>query len=164
MKTAVIVILSVILLVGLFIGGFYAFFMYSLKNMHKQQTVAENVQVTTEWTEITSEQLLEPTKQVQKVQLLIEGYKHDIHKNDFENITLSDGKKIKPEIEIIDEAGKTYKLKDSERLGNLIGFSVDEKFHDSHSFPNDVKYKTIRIRSNVPFQCEKIIWYDYDLK
>lgn len=164
MKTAVIVILSVILLVVLLVGGFYAFFMYSLKNMHKKTIVAENAQITSEWLEIKPEKPLETAKLVQNVQLLIEGYKSDIQNSDFGDITLSDGTRINPEIEIVDENGKVYKLKDSHRIGNLIGFSVDEKFHGSHSFPKDVKYKTIRIRSDKPFQCEKVIWYDYDLK
>ena len=137
---------------------------YIISSMHKKQTIAENVQVTTEWTEITSEQLLEPTKQVQKVQLLIKNYKDDIQNPDYGNIMLSDGTKVKPEIEIIDENGKVYKLKDGSRNGDSIGFSVDKKSHGSYSFPKDVKYKTIRIRSDEPFQCEKIIWYDHDMK
>ncbi len=171
MKNAYIAVFVILLLIGLFAAGFYAVFVYSVKainesvrSMHRKQTVAENVQVTTEWTEITSEQLLEPTKRVQKVQLLIKNYKDDIQNPDYGNITLSDGTKVKPEIEIIDENGKVYKLKEGSRNGDLIGFSVDEKSHGSPSFPKDVKYKTIRIRSDEPFQSEKIIWYDYDLK
>lgn len=164
MKTVLVIILAALSLIAIIVFGFYAFFTYSVKEMHGKQTVAENVQVTDEWSEITSEQLLEPTKQVQNVQLLIKNYKYDIQNSDFGNIKLSDGTKIKPEIEVTDENGKVYKLKESSRLGDLIGFSVDEKFHGSHTFPKDVKYKTIRIRGDEPFQCEKIIWYDYDLK
>ncbi len=166
--TAVIVIVG---LIGLFAIVYFAApifldkaFEKALNSMHKKTIVAENVQITDDWTEITSDNPLEPTKMVQKVQLLIEGYKHDIHNSDFGNITLSDGTKINPEIEIVDESGKVYKLKDSQRVGDLVGFSVDEKLHGSHSFPKDVTYKAIRIRSDKPFQCKKIIWYDYDLK
>lgn len=164
MKKALIIISGVFLLVVVLVGGFYAFFIYSVKNMHKRQLVAENVQITSKWLEITPEKALEPTKLGQTVQLLIEGYEHDIHKNDFSNIQLKDGTYIKPEVEIVDENGKIYQLTDGERNGNLIGFYPDKKIHGTSSFPKDVNYKTIRIRSDKPFRIEKIYWNDYDLK
>lgn len=167
--TAVTVILG---LIGLFAIGYFAVLGFAEKaiekamnSRHKKQFVAENVRINSEWTEITPDKLLEPEKQVQNIQLLIEGYKFDIHNPDFGDITLSDGTKTTPELEIVDENGKIYKLKESSRAGDLIGFSVDDKIHDSPAFPKNVKYKTIRIRSDdVSFRCKKIIWHDFDMK
>lgn len=157
-------------LIILFVAGFYVIpvfidkaFEKAMNSMHKKQIVAENVQITNEWTEITSEKPLEPTKLVQEVQLLIKGYKSDIGKPDFGNITLTDGTKIKPEVEIVDENGKSYQLKDGHRVDNFVGFSVDDKIHGSSEFPKNVSYKIILIRSDKPF-LRKIIWYDYDMK
>lgn len=164
MKKALIIILSVIFLIVILVSSFYALFMYSVIKMYKKQQVAENVQVTSEWFEITPEQPLKITKQVQSVQLLIEGYKHDVHKDDFGNIQLTDGTYINPEVEIVDENGKTYQLKDGRRSGDLIGFSPNKEIHGTPYFTKDVTYKTIRIRSDKTFICKKIIWYDYDLK
>ncbi len=170
MKTEIIVILSILLLIGLFVGGFYAFFMYSLNNMHKKQTIAENVQVTSEWLEINPEKPLETTKRVQKIMLSIKGYEKSIGEvDDLKKIELSNGTEINPEIKLTDENGKVYQLKASSRHsiaedGVLIGFSLDREKHETHSFPKNVTYKTLRIRSDKPFQCKMIYWYDYDLK
>ena len=171
MNKAVIAILSIILLLGLFTVVFYAVVNYSLKsineqmeNMHRRQTIAENVHVTSEWIQIKPEKALEPMKLGQTVELLIKDYEHDIHKDDFGNIQLKDGTFIKPEVEIIDENGKVYQLEDVSRHGNLIGFRPNEEIHGTFSFPKNVTYKAIRIRSDKPFLCKQIIWYDYDLK
>lgn len=175
MKNIYVAAFVILLLIGLFAIPFIGIFVYAdeidqaigryiTSSMHKKTIVAENAQITSEWLEIKPEKPLETTKLVQNVQLLIEGYKSDIQNSDFGDITLTDGRKIKPEIEIVDENGKVYKLKDSHRIGDLIGFSIDEKIHGSHSFPKDIKYKIIRIRSDESFQCKKVIWYDYDLK
>lgn len=166
--TVAIVILG---LIGLFAIGYYAVFVSvekafenAMDSMHKRQQVAENVQITSEWLEIRPETALETTKKVQNIELLIEGYENDIHKNDCGNIQLEDGTYIKPEVEIVDENGKTYQLRDGQRGGNLIGFSPNKKIHGTHSFPKDVTYKTIRIRSDKPFLCKGVYWTDYDLK
>jgi hypothetical protein len=142
-------------LIGLFAVGFYAV-VYSIKafeesvnSNHKEQIVAKNVQITDEWTEITPIQLLESTNQFQAILLSTECF------NETE---------INPEIEIIDENGKVYRLKGGSRLNSHFKFSLDEKLHGFDSFPRDVKYRTIRIRSDKTFKCEKIIWYDYTLK
>ena len=172
MKKALIIIIgSVSFLIAVLLFGFYAFFAYSVKTinnsvetMHKKQIVAENVQITSEWLEIKAETPLKITKRVQNIELLIEGYEHDINKNDFGNIQLKDGTFVNPEVQIVDENGKTYQLKYSQRSGDLIGFSLNEKIHGTHSFPKEVTYKSIRIRSDNPFLCKKIIWHDYDVK
>lgn len=172
MKEKAFIAVTVILgLIGLFAIVYFAVpiffdtaFEKAMNSMHKKQVVAENVRINSEWTEITPDKLLEPERQVQNIQLLIEGYKLDIHNPDFGDIMLSDGTKITPELEIVDENGKIYKLKESSRAGDLIGYSVNDKIHGSSAFPKDLKYKTIRIRSDEPFRCEKIIWHDFNLK
>jgi hypothetical protein len=161
---AVIVILLFLLFCGLLVAGFYAFFMYSLNNKYRKQTIVEDIQVTSEWIEITPDEPLETTKLVQNVQLLIEGYEHDILKDDFGNIQLKNGTYINPEVEIVGENRKTYQLRDGQRSGDLIGFSPNKEIHGTSSFPMNIKYKSIRIRSDKPFICKKVIWNDYNLK
>ena len=158
MNKVLVVILAGLLLTAFLLYGFYAFFMYSVKAMHRKQTVAENVQITSDWLEITPENPLEATKQVQKIMLSIEGYEHDIEKNDFGNIKLADGTNINPEVQIVDENGKIYQLLDGMRLGNDVGFTPNQDFQKKMTF------KSVRIRSNKSFRCQKIYWYDYDLK
>lgn len=164
MKKALIIFSACLSITAIFIFGSYAFFVYSVKAMHKKQTIAENIQITADWQEITPEQPLKPTKQVQRIMLSIEGYESKIERNDFGNIKLADGKNINPEIQIVDENGKVYKLKNSSRLGNDVGFSPIEENGENFQLPRDLSYKIVKIRSDKPFRCKKIYWYDYDLK
>lgn len=164
MKKALIIVLVCFSLTAIFVFGSYAFLAYSVKAMHKKQTIAEDAQITSDWQEITPEQPLKSTKQVQKIMLSIEGFENDLEKPDFENIKLADGTTISPEIQIVDENGKVYQLKHSAKLGNDVGFSPIEKVDGNHQFPKNVSFKTVKIRSDKPFRCEKIYWYDYDLK
>lgn len=164
MKKMFAVILAGLFLTSVLGLGFYVWFIYSVKAMHKKQTVAENIQVTSDWLEVSLEKPLKTTKQVQKVMLSIEGYKSDYRNNDFGNIKLADGTSINPEIQVVDESDKIYELRDGTRTGNDVGFYPNKEIHGTHSFPNDVTYKTIKIRSDKPFLCKRIYWYDYDLK
>lgn len=104
MKKAVTAILSIILLIGFFAAGFYSVVHYSLEkihvqmeNKHRQQTIAENVHITSDWIEIKPAKPLETTKIAQEIQVLIEGYKHEIRKNDFGTIQIEVGAYIKPQ-------------------------------------------------------------------
>jgi hypothetical protein len=164
MKTTLIVISVVLFLAIVLVLGGYAFFNYSLQAMHRKQTIAEHVVISSDWQEIKPAEPLEIKKQVQAVMLSIEGYESDIGNNDFGNIKLADGTKVNPEIQIVDENGKVYQLRDGKRVGNNIGFSVDKEIHGTYAFPKDVTYKAIRIRSDKPFKCSLIYWYDHDLK
>ena len=164
MKTALIVILGglVIAAVLVFVGN--AYIKYSLRAMHRRETLAENVRVNSDWQEIRFEEPLKGEKQVQKVMLSIDGYEHNLHDNDFGKIRLTDGTFVNPEIQIVDENDKIYQLRDGTRLGNSVGFSPDQEIHGTYEFPRDVAYKSVKIRSDKPFQCSRIYWYDHDLK
>lgn len=144
------------------IFGFFAYLNHSMKAaleaMHRKEIVAENILITSDWLEITPKNPLEVTKLVQEIVLSIENYENDIHTNDFRNIKLADGTAINPEVQIVDENGKIYQLRDGTRLGNLVGFTPNQ------GFPRKVTFKTVRIRSDKSFRCKKIYWYDYDLK
>jgi hypothetical protein len=168
MKTAFKIVLGIFLVVVILVSGYFALFLYSVYNLSEKQKIAENTQITREWLEITPKKPLKANRQVQKVLLSIKDYEETIS-DSLEEIELENGTIIKPEIEIIDENGKIYHLKKSSRLqssefGMLIGFSLDEEKHQLESLPQNLTYRSIRIRSDKPFYCKKIIWYDYDLK
>jgi hypothetical protein len=164
MKTVLIITSIIIVLTGLFMAGIYAFITYKLKTKNRKQIIAENIEINSVWLEISFEKPLEPNKQVQKILLAIENFE-DRHDDFFSiMIKLQDGTIINPEIEIVDETGKTYRLKVASIHGNAVGFSPNENLHGTYKFPKDAVYKTVRIRSDNPFFCKMIYWYDYDLK
>jgi len=136
----------------------------AFNSMHRYQTVAENIEVTSDWFEIKPKKPLEATKIGQEIRLLINGYEYDLYKNDFGNIQLKNGNYINPKIEIVDQNGKTYELEDSSRNGEYIGFSLKESILGIDDFPDGVKFTVVRIRSDDPFLCNEIVWHDYDMK
>lgn len=161
MLIGVLIVLSCIVVLLL---GFYAFFVYSVKTMHTSQTLAENIQISSEPTEITLEKPLKGKKLVQQIALSIEGYKPKITDQGFV-IKLTDGTIVNPQIEVVDENGNVYPLEKNGRTFTGNGDLVDVRFGgiDGMSVPGNLAYKTVRISSDKPFRCN-IYWKDYDLK
>ncbi len=127
------------------------------------QIVATGLPVTSEWTEISPALPMKVEKQIQRLFLIIDDYRFD-DLDDHWQLRLSNGIIIKPEIQILDEFGKVYDLQDGTRVGNSIGFSPKRKNTGFNTFPADRTYTKIRIRSDEPFQCSKMIWSNKNLK
>lgn len=148
--------------------GLVGLFWYSISNMYIVQPLAQNVQVTSEWKEIEINPSLNIKKQVQKISLKIDDYESKTNDNSFQIIKLKDGTILNPEIILIDENNKKYRLKDccrtySGSTTNSAEFGFDQKSNGLDSLPKDVKYKAVFIKSDKPFKCD-ITWIDNDLK
>jgi hypothetical protein len=130
-----------------------------VKARHKKQTLAENIQVSSEWTEITPEKPLQGTEQIQRVMLSIEDYESMSDDSDAGNIKLKNGTEINPEIQIVDENGKVYELRAIGLRNGDVVFSLEKGL-----LPRDVTYKNVGIRSDKPFPAREIYWYDYSFK
>lgn len=159
------------LIIGLFfllVLGAYAFFWYSVLQMYVVQPIAQNVQVTSEWQQIEIAPPLKIKKQVQKISLKIEGYESKTDDSSFNNIKLSDGTILNPEIILIDENNNKYYLKDCCRTykgstTDSAEFNLNQKLTGMGDLPKDVRYKAVMIKSDIPFKCD-ITWIDNDLK
>jgi len=78
-------------------------------------------------------------------------------------LDLGDGSRVNPQIELYDSAGDTYELRHS---GGVRKW-VDEAVFRSRGDKPDLRgheFTKIRIRSDVPFICERISWEDHDPK
>lgn len=129
-----------------------------------QQIIATNISVTSQWVEIIPESPMKVNKQmIQRLFLIIDGYEFD-ESNDNWQLKISDGTIVEPEIQILDEYGKVYDLHNGTRIGNLVGFYPKRNGDRFNGFPADRTYTKIRIRSNEPFLCSKIIWSNKRLK
>jgi len=75
---------------------------------------------------------------------------YQIMKN--QGIDFADGTIAKPEVQLVDEYGKTYELDNRTYIGNSeIGFWRVE-------LPTERPYLKVRLRSNQPIECKRMIW------
>lgn len=112
------------------------------------ETIATDIFVTSEWQDIAPSIPLKAHKEMwQTIFLKIEGFA-DNNDHEIWSIELENGTILKPEVQVEDLEGRIFDLKDNTRVGNLVGFSS----------PTDLTLRKIRIRSDRPFHCTKVIW------
>ena len=143
-------------------------FIYSVYNLHSQRDIAVSVSVAGDWTVIPIEPALRIERQVQEVRLVVEGARNSAKTM---KVILPDGSVFEPMIELEDQDGAWHRLgKGSIAVGGydeatdtFAAKAVGFKLHDDE-LPRTMKFKSMRIRSDNPFTCSKIIWDVYDLK
>jgi hypothetical protein len=145
--------------------GLVAIFIYSSKDVNR--VLAENVTTSSDWLEITPTPALKPSKESQYITLDVEGAKRSVNPDgsvgykikDWSKIELLDGTLISPEIQLVDEYGNIYPLHASMDDYAGKGFTTDFSPSIDANFPKDRVYRTVRIRSDKPITCKRIIWH-----
>ena len=142
----------------LFLFAYIAIIVYV--NWPSDREIAADIRVSREWSEILISPALTTNHRSQSIILKIENFNVDRNSNNFD-VRLSDGTVVSPEIEIYDESGTRFEM----RRG---GFSMKRfdgvVFRPDGDLPSEREYKKVRIRSDIPFNCEQIYWRDYDPK
>jgi hypothetical protein len=158
------VFLSILLL-------FIALIIYSLVPVNR--VVAENVTVSAEWLEFEPSPALTSSKMSQYITLDVEGAKRGVNPDgsigdtspgDWNKIELSNGALATPEVQVVDEYGKVYNLHASMEYRDGKGYTIDFDSSKMTHFPQDRVYRMVRIRSDVPIYCKRIIWHCYNPK
>jgi len=145
------------LLAGLFVIGSVAY-LY-ITNRAFDQTIATDLNVSSEWIEIEAQPLLQKRRSVAELTLELPNYRTDRHGPC--EIKLSDGRIVRPEIQVIDIDGNAFDLT---QLG--FNFTPDHDlvvFTPKGGFP-DTKYSRVRIRSDEPFIIERMAWRERNPK
>jgi hypothetical protein len=145
--------------------GLVASFIYSLNDVNR--VIAENVTTSSDWLEITPTPSLKPSKQTQYITLDVEGAKRSVNPDgssgyeikDWSKIELLDGTLISPDVQLVDEYGNTYSLRASMDDYAGKGFTADFNPSTGSNFPKDRAYRSVRIRSDKPIRCKRIIWH-----
>jgi hypothetical protein len=131
---------------------------YDLHDVNR--VIGANVAISHEWREITPPFPLKTWKQNQYITLDVEGAKRSVNSDGlssgyeikhFSEIELVDGTLVTPEIQLVDEYGESFSLRGSMENYAGRGFTT--------SLPSDRVYRTVRIRSDKPMNCKKIIWH-----
>lgn len=150
------VVLGTVLLLLAGLAGYFWFVILGDGN----QSIARNVSVTNEWTEIKIDPPVRPRYRHQSIELRPVDFSVDRGSKDFK-ITLPDGTVIEPEIEIYDESGNVFTTRHTGFTMKSEGYAT---FSPKPNLPTDRKYTRLKVRSNVPFVCDHMIWIDYDPK
>ena len=154
---AIIVGIALLLVVG--IAGYFFFVIFG----NSDQTLARNLAVTNEWNEVKIDPPVKPAYRHQAIYLRLVNFKIDRAAKGFE-IRLPDGTVVEPEVEIYAEHGNMFKLhKSGFAMGrdDYVEFAFGAKENNYMSLPTNRTYTQLRIRSDVPFICERINWIDY---
>ena len=151
---------KVILVIALTVVSFAAFVFYKFQTRQIYLQIATDVQVSSDWIEITPQPALTVCNQQQFITITIEGYNQTI--NEVDNATVKpDEKFLKPDVQIIDDQGIVYNLKIDAQELNGIRFARDNAPGSDRSFPRDSYFTKVRIRSDKPFRSSKIYWMCY---
>ena len=113
-----------------------------------------------EWMEITPQEPLKPEREVNAVILIFATeYKPDYKAN---GLRFPDGAVVVPEVQLIDQDGKTFPMGIESMGATGMGFGFFDPNSHLESLPKDKIYPTVRIRSSQPIQCSKIVWQGYN--
>jgi hypothetical protein len=125
-----------------------------------ERDISGPVTITTEWLEITPTEPLKPEREVNVVNLVFTTeYKPDYQSN---GLRLKDGALALLEVQLVDQYGKTYMLGIESMGPKGIGYGLFDPISHLESLPKDKVYPTVRIKSNKPIECSKIIWRSYN--
>jgi hypothetical protein len=166
-------LITVRILCGILLGGAVGVFFllkYLLQlPMYVDREIAADVSIEKDWIEFTPKSTMKINRRHQAVTLFVD---RAMAKREPSGLILRDGTQIEPEVQIADINGNWYVLEGgSYTLGDGNDPETGDRYIKSASFkardpelPANTEFKTIRIRSETPFKCDKVIWRNYNLK
>jgi hypothetical protein len=145
---------------GIFVGALigavvaFVFFIY-ITNRTIDHSLATNLAVSKDWTEISADPPLTAFRMVQELAIAIPGYRLDRNeKLPIGQIRLPDGRIATPEIQALDKSGKWERLEFSGHTMSRRDFVIYRPKYDL----DGNSLTKIRIRSDESFACEEVFW------
>jgi hypothetical protein len=162
MKTAAIIGAVIIGLLVLGVFGLAVYRYYDIRTIDR--TLATNLSVSSEWIELSFDPPLRVLRRQQDLNIRIPGLDQVQDRGSPPQIKLPDGRVIKPELEIYDEFGNRfeYNFNGFRHSPATIIFVLKYDPERYKSLPQDRSYPRLRIRSDVPFVCERLNWRNSD--
>lgn len=159
MKSLKLTIITLAVLGAVISVGYVALIIYI--NINSEISLAKDIAVTSDWTEITIKPAISAEYRHQSINLITPNIDSN---SKFDGIHLQDGTVLRPELELIDEKGSIQPLA-------LSGFTRKYDLAANYGaaegtlgFSKSRKFVTLRIKSDFPFACKSISWVDYDPK
>jgi hypothetical protein len=140
------------------------------------QPISDEVEIGSEWVELTPPKPLIPYKSLQEIVLRFDNISKESFSDDPSGkvLNLADGRLTRIDAILFDEKGEPYELRiaGTGGVGGGIAFARKNKIEvknennesSFHDFPTDRIYTKLQIRSEIPIQINKIEWVCYNNK
>lgn len=169
-RNLIIVIIVCGVVLGGVVGGFILLKSLLQLPMYVDREIAKDVSIGKDWIEFTPKSPMTIHREHQAVTLFLD--RGEFSSDSQLRLVRKDGTQISPEVQIADITGNWYLLKGgSYTLGDGNDPETGERYVKSASFgaynpelPPNTEFRTIRIRSDNPFKCDKVVWRNYNLK
>src|SRR5437588_2998880 len=155
-KRLLIVAGAALLLIATGIGGvFLVAGVYRYFHPYFDRTISGPVTITPEWTEIVPKEPLKAERQINNFILVFDTSQLYEPNDNTNGIRFPDGSVVTPEVQLIDQGGRSYTL-------TSIGVSRNGMVLRYENLPQNISYRMVRIRSDKPIKVSKIYWRCYN--
>lgn len=155
----------IVIVIGSFLIAAFGYAAYQIfKPLYVDREIARDIEITREWTEIIPPSPMKIKRNFQSVGLELNGAAVLMETNE---LRLPNGKIIEPILQIQGSDGNWYDLETSSYTTSRTDIENDLVYVNLATFrveSDQKEYLKVRIRSNEPFTCSKVIWRNYDLK
>ena len=161
MKLILTVLLVAFALVAL--GALYVCvsILYWRRNKQRNREVANDLDISGDWVEVTPRPPLKATRHVQHLTVLVDGYNSTPGDHPFK-LHLPDGATANLEVVIVAEGGESFRLRPTVYAPGGVGYARPRAARPRA--PGGTSYAKVRMRSDKPFRASKVIWVDMNLK
>lgn len=123
------------------------------------RSIAEEIHIDHEWSEIHPNPPLEVSRQIQRISIEVPDIADWDMRPEHASFVMPDGTPVKIDVELVAEDGTRYLL-DSVGLGPGLTFSYlpPEPGDGGSRLPPDLKFSTMRVRSDTPLAGGRVTW------
>jgi hypothetical protein len=134
---------------------------YWLWNRQRDREIANDLDISGDWVELTPHPPLKATRHVHQLTVLVDGYHRNPDDHPFQ-LHLPDGTTANLEVVIVDEGGESFRLRPTVCASSGVGYKRPHAPRPRR--PGGISYTKVRMRSDKPFRASKVIWVDMNLK
>lgn len=155
-KIALWIVILICIVCIIFMGMFF----YVTTHLDTDEEISGPIRISPEWLEIKPNAPLKPSRQIQEIVLILDE-SLILNNNHLEELQLANGKIIDLQVQILDQYGNTFdatvkRFPQPSRYPNGISCQFPR-------LPQDRVYRSVRLKSDVPIQCNKVIWHCHTL-
>lgn len=137
----------------------FILFAYSVYHLDTDREIIGQVTISSAWVEITPQPPLKPEQQTQSIVLSLED-PLSLAYAEHGRVEFHDGTTANIEVQLIDRDGTIYDLTSTDIDHALrLTFAYDRSA--GTRLPQDRVYRSVRIRSDKPIRCRRIIWHGH---
>ena len=136
-----------------------------MRNPNLDLEIQGPVTISDEWFEITPQEPLKAERELSQIVLWFAEHTKVCSPRP-RGIVGNDGAVFEPEVELVDERGGIYKLKEDglDETGMSYRWFGENNSQFNTSLPKDKTYIKVRIKSLEPIKCSSVVWRNYNTR